>query len=347
MSSNRRKRPFIALCLILPAVAFALVLAGGRDAAHALDLSPYGINTPTPLTIFFESDRRLDKDGVHFGEQVTEPLDYTSIGAVQATPGMLRQLLIGGYKSNNPIHKFASLSQLAAAARSQAPGKKVLVFVHGCCTNFPLATAQAASLAECTGATVLMYDWGSPLISYGGSLLTYPRSQERFNRFMLTVAKEFPDQPLSIVGFSLGNQLVDNFLLQYRPSDVGRPFEQLVFSRADMDAVAFRTHIPRITEHAKHTFVYSSSNDSQLFISRALRTVASPTQHGQRLGDMRSKMRSDGALTVLDVSPLRMNHSIPYEVIAELLASEGAIPDSAVHKYAVLDNGVVRVSDKQ
>jgi len=328
------------------AILFVLQAAVLSNAAAAADLSAYGIPTPPPITVFFESDRHLDGDGIHFREQVCDPLDYTIIGAVQATPGMLRQLFIGGYKSNNPVHKYANFGELAAAAQSQSTDKKVVVFVHGCCTNFPLATAQAASLAEYTGATVLMYDWGSPLISYGGSLLTYPRSQERFNRFMLDVAKAFIDQRVSVVGFSMGNQLLDNFLLQYKPSDVGRQFDQIIFSRADMDAIAFRTHMARVTAHAKHTFIYSSNNDSQLIISDALRAVASPSQHGKRLGDTRSNVRSEDTLTVLDVSPLKMNHSIPYEVIAEFLASDGEIPRSATHEYATLEDGVLKVSDK-
>jgi hypothetical protein len=310
-------------------------------SATALDLS-----APPSITIFFESDRHLADDGIHFGDQITDPLDYINFGAVEATPGMLRQLLTGGYKSNLPLHKFTSFDELATAARSPKPTTKVVVFVHGCCTNFQLAATQAASLAQCTGATVLMYDWASPLASYGGSLLTYPRSQERFNKFMLDVAKAFPDEDLSVVSFSMGNQLLDNFLLQYKNSDVGRQFDQLVFGRADTDAVAFRSHIARITPHAKHTFVYASNNDAPLLLSDALRKVASPSEHGARLGDTRSHLRPEESLTVLDVSPLKMNHSIPYSVIAEFLSSNGEIPaSSATYSYTRLNNGVVRVKD--
>jgi len=308
--------------------------------------SVYGLQGPPPITIYFESDRHLDADGMHFGDQITDPLDYAIVGSVEATPGMLRQILLGGYRTNQPIHRFASFDELASAARSEAAGKTLVIFVHGCCTNFPLAAAQAASLAENTGATVFMYDWGSPLASYGGSLLTYPRSQERFNKFMLDVARAFPDKSLSVVGFSMGNQLLDNFLLQYRPADVGRQFDQIVFSRADTDAVAFHSHLARITPHAKHTFVYTSSNDALLFTSDALRKVASPKEHGARLGDNHSHMLPEGTLTIIDVTPLKMNHNIPYGVIADFLASDGAIPASLSYSYSTLSNGLVRVSDK-
>ena len=168
-------------CLAIFAIGTTLALATFLQLpAASAKFSVYGLQGPPPITIYFESDRQLDADGMHFGNQITDPLDYAIVGSVEATPGMVRQILLGGYKTNQPIHRFASFDELASAARSEAAGKTLVIFVHGCCTNFPLATAQAASLAENTGATVFMYDWGSPLASYGGSLLTYPRSQERF-----------------------------------------------------------------------------------------------------------------------------------------------------------------------
>lgn len=340
----RRAADWVVALSVLGLFLAGLVSAVGPVAA--LDLSRCSIVAPEPITVFFESDRLLRNDSLHFGDQVNEPLDYTNAGQVQVAPGMLRKLITGGYNSADRLSKFASFGQMAEAVRAHSNGKKIVVFVHGCCTNFPLATAQAASLAEHSGATVVMYDWGSPLLSYGGSLSTYPRSQERFNRFMLELTHAFPTEHLSIVGFSMGNLLVDNFLLQYRSDDIGRKFDQLIFSRADMDSVAFRSHMARLTAHAKHTFVYSSSNDSQMFISSALRVVASPTHHGQRLGDIRS-IKADGAVTVVDVSPLKLNHSIPYAVIAEFLASDGTIPASDKHRYKSLENGLVSVSEIQ
>src|SRR5688572_5730672 len=186
------------LCLEPPTKRLAIASIAGlvltamanlTGAAAAVDLSNYGVPTPAPISVFFESDRRLNSDGIHFGDQINEPLDYTNLGSVSVPPGMVRKLVSAGFNATDKVSRFADFAQMAEAVRAQSSGKKIVIFVHGCCTNFPLSTAQAASLAEHSGATVVMYDWGSPLLSYGGSLSTYPRSQERFNKFMLNMAR--------------------------------------------------------------------------------------------------------------------------------------------------------------
>lgn len=286
--------------------------------------------------VFFATDRE-PKQGksFNFGAQLNEPMDHIVYGVVGNTdPEQAPDKVYDNYSGlSKDLHE---------AVRKSEKGELV-VFVHGCCVSFKEAIRQSTRLHHEVDTPVLLYDWGSPTASYQGSILACPRSQERFNKFMLQLAHDFPKEKIALVGLSMGGIFIDNFFLQYRPAEVGRTFDQVVFARADMDSIAFRTHIPRISEHAKRLFVYAGKNDLAMNVSHILRLVSSPMVHGERVGRLAAHLTAQKALQVIDVSPLKLNHKLPCGVVADMLACEGSKPEAGQYHYVELSDGLWQV----
>ena len=151
---------------------------------------------------------------------------------------------------------------------------------------------------------------------------------------------------MAIVGISMGNILIDNYLLQHRPPKIGKTFDQVVFARADMDLIAFKSHLPKIVAHARQIFVYVDNHDLLINLSQLLRIVPSPVVHGERVGRLSSSLRSDQGVTVVDVSLLKANHALPCGVVSDVLARDGALSQTGQYRYVELPNGVLRAQRK-
>lgn len=221
------------------------------------------------------------------------------------------------------------LISMMRKAISESQRKEFLVFVHGCCVDFEESMKQSAALENSVKVPVVAYCWGCTKGNYPGSLLAYPRSQERFNKFLTDILKAFPKERISIVGNSIGNSLVINFCAQRRPEETGRQINDIFMSRADVDAFAFKSQLKYIRSHSNNIILYVARNDPQINISGVLRWLSLPAQHGERVGNLRSMLQTEPSLTVLDVSPLKMGHSIPCESISDILKNHGTIPQQS------------------
>ena len=317
--------------------------ACSADAGQADSIAP----------VFFVTDReqRTRKSSLDFGEQINDPMDRTTYGVIE--PAGTDGGETGTGKADDarvlPERTYPEFQGLAqdlhsAVLRSERGG--FVIFVHGCCVSFREAVRQASRLCRQVNTPVIVYDWGSPYASYSGSLLSCPRSQERFNSFMRSIAQEFPREKIAVVGLSMGNVLIDNFLLQHRPEEVGRTFDQVVFARADMDSIAFRSHVPKIVGHARKVFIYVDNYDPAINLSHLIRVFASPFHHGDRLGRLAIDFSSDQQVQVVDVSPLRLNHDLPCGVVSDLFASDGALPETGQYRYVELSSGLLQAQIK-
>lgn len=270
---------------------------------------------------------------------------------VSAASTLAKSDLIDGSKAARcescKDQKFKSFSDMANKLRiaiEKSGTKSLLVFVHGCCVGFRKSVQQAGDLAASAQVPVVMYDWGSPWGNYAGSALACPRSQERFNQFLMDIAREFPEERIGIVALSMGGQLVDNFCLQHKPQDVGRRFDDIYFARADMDSVVFKSHLPNINRHSKHIYIYSAHNDFQINLSGLLRIIANPASPGRRLGHTNAVLKPTASLSVIDVSALKLNHLLPHRVIGEMFATTDGLPNSSEYAYSTDAKGVVHVT---
>ncbi len=95
---------------------------------------------------------------------------------------------------------FQSLVASLRKAMEINKRREFIIFVHGCCIGFEGSMNQAAALEEATRIPVINYAWGSVRGNYGGSTMTLPRSQERFNNLVRRLLKEFPDEKITLAG---------------------------------------------------------------------------------------------------------------------------------------------------
>ncbi len=332
------------------------------------------------LPVYFATDRAqvvTSRKDLDYGKQIIFPLDAMSYGfkrmdSTCTLPDNMESLAKCGWlvypkdlgkskekraafilESNAEVsHVLSSFDEMVAKIKSNLdvlPKREIVIYVHGCCLSYTESMQQAADLASSVQAPVIAYSWGCSL-GYAGSTMAFPRTQERFNKFLIGMLKSFPDAKISVVSSSIGTQLVHNFCLQRRPEDYGnrKGIDELIFSRADLDDVAFRSQLESVMRHSKKLIVYVSRNDFQINVSGTLRWFFFPSQHGERAGHVRSGLQMEQALTVLDVSPLKMGHVIPYESVADILANNGDVPtDSRLYKYQHMEDNLYRVVPQQ
>lgn len=253
---------------------------------------------------------------------------------------------------NQVFDKTDEFERLVASLRKAMEINKrreFIIFVHGCCIGFEGSMNQAAALEEATRIPVVAYAWGSVKGNYGGSTMTYPRSQERFNGLVRRLLKEFPDEKITLAGNSVGNMMIVEYCLETCEHSELRKFDNIILSRADMDAFAFKTQVKHVVRAGKHVSLYVAKNDPQINISGVLRWFFNPKDGSERVGNTRSApmYKCDQPVVVYDVSALKMKHIMPHRAVSELLNNDGCAPaDSPVYIYQAEKDNVVRVLER-
>ena len=243
------------------------------------------------------------------------------------------------------VNRFDKLTdQLQEALEKQKVERpSFVIYVHGCCVDFDCSMKQAADLASSVKVPVVAYSWGSSM-GYAGSIMAAPRTQERFNTFIVRLLRRFPDAKIGLVGNSLGNSVVLNYCLQRRAKDSGRALDTIFLSRADVDAASLKSQISHLKQHSEKIVLFVAKNDFQINLSGTLRWFFFPTQHGERVGHSRAMLQKEDALTVIDVSPLKMGHLIPYDALADLFENDGNVPGrSKQYRFERKDGNLYQV----
>lgn len=156
--------------------------------------------------------------------------------------------------------------------------RDVLVFVHGFNVSFEDAALRAAQIAVDMGfdGVVVLYTWPS-----AASVTSYVRDlQEARNAgsFLLRVLQgavpmAAPDH-VSLLGHSMGAEVVAKALTFARPSDSLPQLHQLALAAPDYDARVFRRDVfPAIRSRATRVTLYASSDDDALRASRSVHGV--------------------------------------------------------------------------
>ena len=241
---------------------------------------------------------------------------------------------------------FQSLVDALRKAMEINKRREFIIFVHGCCIGFEGSMNQAAALEEATRIPVINYAWGSVRGNYGGSTMTLPRSQERFNNLVRRLLKEFPDEKITLAGNSVGNMMIVEYCLETCEHSELRKFDNIILSRADMDAFAFKTQVRHVLRQGKHVCLYVAKNDPQINLSGVLRWFFNPSDRSERVGNSRSAAQFNGAqkVVVYDVTALKLKHIMPHRAVSELLNNDGCVPDdSPVYVYTPEKDNVVRI----
>lgn len=256
------------------------------------------------------------------------------------------------YFANQVYEKDKDFDSLVVALRKAMEinnRREFIIFVHGCCIGFEGSMNQAAALEEATRIPVVAYAWGSVRGNYGGSTMTYPRSQERFNYLVRRLLKEFPEEKITLAGNSVGNMMIVEYCLETCEHSELRKFDNIIISRADMDAFAFKTQVKHVVRAGKHVSLYVAKNDPQINISGVLRWFFNPKDGSERVGNTRSApmYNCDQKVVVYDVSALKLKHIMPHRAVSELLNNDGCAPqDSPYYTYTPEKDNTVRVTER-
>ncbi len=207
-------------------------------------------------------------------------------------------------------------------------GKKVVLFVHGCCVSFKEMEGQArdmeAGLRQSMGDDVVLlaYDWATPAWLYPGSLKNMETTQIRFVHFMETLRRRLAPGQLSVVMHSLGGNLMVRYLTgpQFKTTyEGGKVFDTLIFSRPDMSMESFRPHLAEVAATAERSIVLAAENDVNINLSGFVRSLGGMTKGSYRLGQMHNARELSPQLSVIDVGALNLGHKIPYTLVGNLI----------------------------
>ncbi|MBI5172366.1 MAG: alpha/beta hydrolase [Candidatus Melainabacteria bacterium] len=221
-------------------------------------------------------------------------------------------------------------------------GKKVVLFVHGCCVSFKEMERQARDLdlglkgAKGDDVVLLAYDWATPAWFYPGSLKNMETTQVRFNHFMEALTSKLEPGSLCVVMHSLGANLMVRYLTgpQFGASQRSNPmglaglaglgqktFHTLIFSRPDMSLESFRPHLAEVAATAENSIILAAENDININLSGFVRSLGGKTFGSFRLGQMHNARELFPQMSVMDVGSLKLGHKIPYQLIGNLLGN--------------------------
>lgn len=318
----------------------------------------------TTVPVYFATDRRKKEAAdLVFKEQVTDNLEYLNYGVINEKVKLKHVPADSRFKScsysqpspedineakavyfpkmpDNSTFDFTKL--IDQLKQSGSTDKGLIVHVHGCCMGFTHAAVDAALTSAWLDTPVVLYDWGSPFGGYAGSLQACERSEARFNKFMSDLTKEVPPEKITIVGFSLGNQLIVDFLLQNHDK---RKYKDLILTRPDLDLITFQSHLPKLIDKSEQIHLYLARNDFIVHCSGGIRRLVSPWAAADRVGTSKTGFRSYENITVLDVSHVDGLHTIPNAVMSDIYKNNGAIPEKSDHfKYTLAENGIFEVT---
>lgn len=310
------------------------------------------------LPVFFATDRvskQMKKGHLAFGAQDPTVFDKLIYGATNKGESVYPNNTVIDKENEELANTSAPINEttykdygefeanlVKAVARS---GKQdIVIFVHGCCETFERVARQAEQLGIATDSPVVSYDWGTPMANYFGSLVAHPRTQERFNQFILSILKTFPNKRISIVGLSMGNALIYNFCLQTPVSQMPRLFDNISIARADIDSYAFQTNMDKVLSHSNRVQLYVASNDFLINLSGFLRKMAWTKSPFFMLGHQSPKPVLKPQFEVYDISRLKLGHKLPKDLIAEVIKSNhGAPQKSLAYSFANSSTGIIIV----
>jgi esterase/lipase superfamily enzyme len=167
---------------------------------------------------------------------------------------------------------------LVRQALAETQSRSALVFVHGYNVSFEDALVRVAQLTadmDFDGVPIL-FTWPSQ-----GSLSGYVRDQQNarnsgyhFARFVREVLPRLEADRLSVIGHSMGSEVVARGIVRLAGDTAAPTFAQLVLAAPDLDVRTFRREVlPLVPARAKRLTLYASDDDDALRASKVLNGV--------------------------------------------------------------------------
>lgn len=324
-------RSWSVAVLIVPLVACSSFGGGPSAAARRAqsDSARATFTTTTHDTTWYISNRRRDA-----GELSRYPTDSLEYGIIvtryreRAGPGSDGRILEDAESEQMDSARF-SRSDFVTRLRmrladSPDPKPGAIIYVHGYAVSFPLGIAQGADIGHRithTGATVVfawpahasVVAWPSAAAvvsrAYRDDSATAATSHDAFLSAVATVRDAAGSQPTTVIGHSLGGQLVTEALTRpgaRRDSLVKQPLTSLVLFAADVNLARLRDSLAStLAAVASRRVVYASDDDLMMDMSRFINkserageatAALSLTPRGFEVVDVTRGRRVNGAL---------------------------------------------------
>ena len=247
-----------------------------------------------------------------------------------AQDDLLKPTLLGQQLFENNLGDFLALSKAG-----QRPD--IAIFVHGCCVSQLEALQDAARLSLMLDRPVIAFDWATLSTSQYATLPEYnvyrkserslEISQVNFNHLLESIHKFFPQARLTLVGHSMGNRVILEYLLQHRLPADREAIDAVHLVRSDSGLQAFLAQRESIIGGINRFYIYYAGNDNWLKLSNGLSSTSPRLGAPEKLSPLLSQdLDSAPNLHVVDISSLKLGHGIPFKLIAEFEKSPAIAP---------------------
>lgn len=288
--------------LLLP--LFLCLLAVPTASANAISQST--------LTLAFASNRNVQAKqdpGSRLGEQ-RGPL----VAGVCETRSTRLKLLENANRSS-PIALLEGFTQVTEVTiepldvmltrvGTTTHGTRPALYIHGYNENFSKACKRASLLADALDKTssLILFTWpsdGNPA-NYTRDEADISYSEKALEQIIVAMADAFGYAEFDVIAHSLGSRaLMRVSALLGRGHKRAPVVNQLLFVASDVDADAFRHHLPDLTRAARTIRVVANNRDLPLGLSEEL--------HGApRLGQTGIHLKTMAGVDVYDLSGVAM-----------------------------------------
>ncbi|MET8195508.1 alpha/beta hydrolase [Micromonospora sp. NPDC005222] len=174
------------------------------------------------------------------------------------------------------LEESASLTATVAGMRDRAPGRDVLVFVHGYNVSFAEAVRRTAQLAYDVdfGGVPVLYIWpsaGSPA-AYVADGAAADGTQRRFRTFLTSLLESTDGGRVHVIAHSMGNRVLTEALSGLAGYRLGH----VVFAAPDLDAEQFRDRVADFSGTAERYTLYVNDSDLALAASGSYALANAP-----------------------------------------------------------------------
>jgi esterase/lipase superfamily enzyme len=310
----------------LPIIAIASAIMVKTPPALAIEEDPVFWANPTART---DPDlrRKVRKSTVSFGKSAAQ-------GAIEQS-----------YSTQDEL--FADVKKFI----DEHPQKTLLLYVHGCCIDFPESLSAAKILSNSMNMPVLLYAWpATPFHTNVMSAFGYHANEQaeldtelKFGFFFGNFENELPEHGrIVVMAHSMGNRLLlrelhTNATLIKRSERSFIPFKSIIFANADIGATQFEIHdAAHIGRNSNQIIVLINRNDKALLASSQMHEGARMGAVGRGSNTRQTNVKDPywqnypktPQIKVVDYTDetktvsLSVEHDIPIDLLKQLISTD-------------------------
>ncbi len=243
--------------------------------------------------VFYATDRALEA-GKYTGarDRSTNPIKYGvcsvsippdhRLGELEGpkfwrfefTPDPTQHIVLRGVSQIGKEETFRAIASQFEAL-SQAPRKRLLVFIHGYNVAFDDAARRSAQIhydLQFPGVS-MFYSWPSEatLSGYVSDAADIEWSTPNIRKFLEDLDQRSGIDDIYVLAHSMGNRGLTRALIDLKQAGRGKKIKEIILAAPDIDADLFSRDIaPVLSSFYPRTTIYASSSDRALWASESI-----------------------------------------------------------------------------